>query len=98
MSLLALILFSPWFAILAWVYWRFPARPAGAARRGLDLAALLLALLASAAAMYWAYAANIGFGGAIWKQVIATLWGYAAFLFVLGAAALLRRRLDRCGA
>lgn len=91
MSLLALILFAPWFAILAWAYWRFPARRPGAAGRGIDLLVLLLALLASAAAMYGAYAANIGFGGAIWKQVIATLWGYAVFLAVLGAAMLVRR-------
>lgn len=91
MSLLALILFAPWFAILAWAYWRFPARRPGAAGRGVDLLVLLLAVAASAAAMQWAYAANIGFGGAIWKQVIATLWGYAAFLAVIGMAVLLRR-------
>ena len=98
MSFLALILFAPWFAILAWAYWRYPRRmPATAARRGFDLATIALAVAASAAAMHWAYGANAGFGGTIWKQVAATLWGYGAFLVVIGAAWPLRSRLFRAG-
>ena len=91
MSLLALVLFAPWFAILGWAYWTFPrALPRTAARRAGDLLALLLAVIGSARAMHLAYAANVGFGGAIWKQVIATLCGYGVFLAVLFAAFVLR--------
>src|SRR4051794_10786347 len=91
MSLLALILFSPWFAILGWAYWTYPRRiPATPARRFFDLAMLVASVGASALAMHWAYAANDGFGGTIWKQVVATLWGYGAFLALLGTAFPLR--------
>jgi len=91
MSLLALILFSPWFAILGWAYWMYPRRiPVSLPRRVFDLSALTASVLASALAMHWAYAANDGFGGTIWKQVVATLWGYGTFLALLGAAFPLR--------
>jgi hypothetical protein len=94
MSLLALILFSPWFAILAWAYWRYPRQAAVSPRRRLfDVAVVLLAVMASALAMHLAYTANDGFGGRIWKQVAATLWGYGAFLALLGLAWPLRARL-----
>lgn len=91
MSLLALVLFSPWFAILGWAYWTFPRTlPHTPARRAGDLVALTIAVIGSARAMHLAYAANVGFGGAIWKQVIATLCGYGVFLAVLGMAFVLR--------
>jgi len=96
MRFLALILFLPWFAILAWAYWAWPRwLPRSAARRGFDLAVLALAALASAIAMDTAYDANGGFGGTLWKQVIATLCAYAGFLGVVAAAFFVRGRVWR---
>ncbi|UXI69191.1 hypothetical protein [Tahibacter amnicola] len=96
MSLLALVLFSPWFSILSWVYWRFPAdRTGDPRRRRFDIAAIVLAVALGAAAMHGGYVANIGIGGGIWKQVIATLYGYGSFLGVLAVAFVLRRRIVR---
>src|SRR5687768_9340783 len=91
MSLLALILFAPWFLILIWAYWRFPTGlPRTAQRRWFDGGAVVIALAASAIAMSMTYAANATIGGAIWKQVVATVAGYALFLGVLAAAFALR--------
>ena len=92
MPLLALILFAPWFAILGWVYWKFPKSHAlTPARRRFDAVALLLAVIASAIAMHWSYFLPFENAGPIWKQVIATLTGYHVFLFILVAAFLIRR-------
>ena len=89
---LALILFLPWYAILAGLYWFYPRQPRSAARRVFDLAALLATTLLSIAAMRWGFlAADAGFG-AMWKQVLATSVSYAAFLAALTAAFFLRRR------
>lgn len=94
-SNLTLILFLPWFAILGVLYWVYPRRPRGAARRGFDLAALVLAVLASWVAMRWGLVHADPQAGAIWKQVLACLTAYAAFLAVLGVAAWLRAILLR---
>ena len=75
---LTLILFLPWFAILGALFWFFPRQPRGAARRGYDLAALVLALLASWFAMRWGMVSADPNAGAIWKQVLATLVNAAA--------------------
>ena len=57
-------------------YWTFPrALPRGAAG---DLLACC-SRSSAAPAPHLAYAANVGFGGAIWKRVIATLCGYGVF-------------------
>lgn len=90
---LTLILFLPWFAILGALFWFFPRRPRGAARRGYDLAALVLALLASWFAMRWGMVSADPGAGAIWKQVLACLTAYGAFLAVMGLAWWARGRL-----
>src|SRR5687768_8358334 len=92
---LTLILFLPWFAILGALFWFYPRQPRGAARRGFDLAALLLATLASWVAMRWGMLNADPQAGAIWKQVLATLTAYGAFLAVLGLAWPLRSRVLR---
>ena len=95
---LSLILFFPWFAILATLFWLFPRQPRGAARIGFDLATLLLALGLSFIGMRWGYLGADPDAGAIWKQVLATLVAYGAFLAVLSLAWPLRARLLRSGA
>lgn len=92
---LALILFLPWFAILAALFWIYPRQPRGPVRRGFDLAALMLSLLFSVFAMRWGMQMADPQAGAIWKQVLASLLAYAAFLVMLGLATLMRRRLLR---
>ncbi|MFC4726774.1 hypothetical protein [Coralloluteibacterium thermophilus] len=95
---LAFILFIPWFLILGVLFWFYP-RPArrGAARIGFDVAALLLAVVASIAATQWGYALGAAAPevGAIWRQVLASLTSYAAFLVVLLVAWPLRAKLVR---
>ena len=93
MPLLALVLFAPWFAILAWVYWNYPkSHVVSPARRRLDVGALLLSVALSAAAMHWSYFLPFEHAGPIWKQVIATLTGYHVFLLALFIAYRIRRR------
>lgn len=86
---LALILFLPWFAILGVLYWFYPRTlQASAARRRFDVWALLLAMGLSFLAMRWGYAiADDSIeAGPIWKQVLATLLAYKAFLLALAVA------------
>jgi hypothetical protein len=97
---LALLLFSPWFAILAWAYWKYPKRQVeGGHTRAFDLAVLASSLLLSAIAMRWTFAMDWHYAGNLWPQVIATLAGYHAFLAVLAfgwfARGLMRRRRER---
>lgn len=93
MSLLALLLFAPWFAILGWAYWAWPKSHAVTpSRRRLDLIALLLAVILSAIAMNWSYSLPFENAGTLWPQVIATLAGYHVFLAVLAVAWFIRRR------
>ena len=94
---LTLILFLPWFAILGALFWIYPRQPRGPLRRGIDLAALVFALLASWLAMRWGMLEADPQAGAIWKQVLATLTAYGAFLAVLALAWPLRARLLRRG-
>lgn len=97
MPYLSLILFFPWFAILAALFWLFPRQPRGAARTGFDLAILLLALVLSFIGMRWGYLNADPGAGAIWKQVLATLVAYGAFLAILSLAWPLRSRMLRTG-
>lgn len=83
---LSLILFLPWFAILAVLYWVFPHRHPGATSRAIDVAVLVVSLLLSVWAMRWGFLNADPGAGTIWKQVLATLTAYGAFLLVLGAA------------
>ncbi|HJS35456.1 MAG TPA: hypothetical protein VJ766_08195 [Pseudoxanthomonas sp.] len=92
MPYLAVILFLPWFLLLGSLYWLFPRQPRNARRTGFDLAVLAVAFVLSFIGMQWGYAlgaADAG-TGAIWKQVLATLVAYGAFLFVLTLAVPLR--------
>ncbi len=89
MADLAILLFLPWFAILAALYWVYPRHLAVTpARRRFDVVALLLAFGASAAAGRWGYAiASTSIeAGPIWKQVLASLLAYKAFLVVIAVA------------
>ena len=92
MPYLAIILFLPWFLLLGSLFYLFPREPRTARRRRFDLAALLVAFVLSFAGMQWGYALGLADSGtgAIWKQVLATLVAYGAFLFVLTVAVLLR--------
>lgn len=88
MPYLALILFMPWFLLLGSLFWLFPRQPRSARRKGFDIATLAIAFVLSFIGMQWGYAlglADVG-TGAIWKQVLATLVAYGAFLVVLTVA------------
>ena len=87
---LALILFTPWFAILAALYWIYPRQPRSWQRKAFDGAALLIAVAAAAITMQWSFHNADPNAGAIWKQVLATLVAYGAFLIVLVVAVPLR--------
>ncbi len=92
MPFLALVLFLPWFLLLGALFWLFPRAPRNAARTRFDAIALLVAFALSIAGMQWGYAlglADVG-TGAIWKQVLATLVAYGAFLMSMFLAVVLR--------
>ena len=92
MPYLAIILFLPWFLLLGTLFWLFQRKPRTAARKGFDIATLAVAFVLSVLGMQWGYAlgaADVG-AGAIWKQVVATLVAYGAFLAVLTMAVPLR--------
>ncbi|WP_217537608.1 hypothetical protein [Stenotrophomonas sp. GbtcB23] len=92
MAWLSLLLFLPWFVLLGTLYWLFPRHPRHTARRLFDGVALLLAFVLSILAMLWGH--HIGVvqsdAGPIWRQVLAVLYAYGAFLAVMVAAVLLR--------
>ena len=92
MPYLALILFLPWFLLMGALFWLFPRQPRDAARKRFDIVALAVAFVLSFGGMQWGYAlglADVG-TGAIWKQVLATLVAYGAFLAVMFIAVVLR--------
>jgi hypothetical protein len=90
---LALILFLPWYAILAGLYWFYPRQPRTARRRLFDVGALLLTTVQSIMDMRWGFLTADTSVGALWKQVLATSVSYGAFLAALTAAFFLRRQL-----
>ena len=92
MPYLALILFLPWFFLLGSLYWLFPRQPRNARRKAFDLITLGVAFVLSFIGMQWGYSLGLADAGtgAIWKQVLATLVAYGAFLFVLTVAIPLR--------
>jgi hypothetical protein len=92
-QVLALVLFLPWFAILTTLFWFYPREPRDAGRRVFDLVSIALALVAFVIVVRWAhgYAAPTGTAGNIWRQVLATVSGYAVFLGAMVAAWFLRR-------
>ncbi|MFC5578396.1 hypothetical protein ACFPOA_10285 [Lysobacter niabensis] len=89
---LALILFLPWFTILAVLFWKFPRQPRGWARTLFDSASLLLAVIAAAAGMYWSMANADPTFGHMWQQVLATSVSYGLFLLVVTVALVVRWR------
>ena len=92
---LTLILFLPWFAILATLYWLFPRQPRGPVRVLYDLATLALSVGAFLWSVYWSMAtADVGHGR-LWPQILATALGYGVFLAALGLAFGLRALLFR---
>jgi len=96
MANLALILFAPWFAILTWCYWVFPkSLVVNPSRRRFDLAAIVIALLASGLAMRWAYSFDWTDAGNLWPQVVATLSAYKAFLIVMAVSFWIRSKQFR---
>ena len=90
---LALILFLPWYAILAALYWFYPRQPRTATRRLFDAGALLVTTLLSILAMRWGFLTADTSVGELWKQVLATSVSYGAFLAALTSACLLRHHL-----
>lgn len=104
MRYLAILLLAPWLLILGWAYWAYPkGLPRTPARRGFDMAALLLAAFAAVecadAAFDTASVPAMGkYGpasGAIWQQVLPALYGYGACVLVLVLAMTVRHLLWR---
>lgn len=90
---LALILFLPWYAILGFVFWRFPSQPRSPARRGFDTTSLVLALSLAIASMQWSFNYATSSYGGMWKQVLATSVSYGVFLLILAIATFVRWRM-----
>ena len=95
---LALILFLPWFTILAVLFWKFPRAPRGWARTLFDSTSLLLAVVAAAVGMYWSMANADPTFGHMWQQVLATSVSYGLFLLVITVALVVRWRWLRARA
>jgi hypothetical protein len=92
---LTLILFLPWFAILATLYWIFPRQPRGAARVLYDVVSLALSVAAFLWSVYWSIEnADTGYGR-LWPQILATALGYGVFLAALALAFLVRHLVFR---
>lgn len=92
---LSLILFLPWFVLLSALFWLVPRRQRPAWRKAFDLVALVLSTYLSYVAMRWGFLHADSSAGAIWKQVLACLLAYGAFLLALGVAFWLRAILLR---
>jgi hypothetical protein len=90
---LALVLFAPWFLILAALYWLYPRQPRPASRTRFDAVALLLAFAGCLASLYWSFGVADRSYGQLWPQILATSVGYGVFLAVLTTAFFLRRRM-----
>ncbi len=87
---LAMILFVPWFSILAILFWMFPRQPRGRARKAFDIASLVLATALATFAMQWSVRnAEAGYGH-MWQQILATMMAYGGFLMVMTVAVMLR--------
>ncbi len=91
MNALAILLLAPWFAVLAWVYWRTaPARFATA--RAFDIAAIAGAVALAAAGMWAGLQYEPAGHHPIIRQIAAALVAYKGFLLVLFVAWFWRRR------
>ena len=89
---LALILFLPWFSILAVLFWVYPRAPRTFVRKLFDSVSLLLATGAAAGGMYWSMANADRSFGHMWQQVLATSVAYGMFLLVITLALIVRGR------
>jgi hypothetical protein len=89
---LALILFVPWFSILAWLFWAYPRQPRGALRTVYDSASLIVSTLVAGWGMHWSMYNADPQAGAIWKQVLATSVAYGLFLGLMTVAIVVRWR------
>lgn len=94
---LALILFIPWYAILAVLFWLFPRQPRTFARKAFDTASLVLATSLSALGMYWSID-TADPQHHMWQQVLATTVSYGVFLGVMTLAMVVRWRWLRVDA
>ena len=92
---LTLILFLPWFLILAVLFWVWPRQPRGLARRLYDLVAIALSLAAFVASLYWLQDTAAPEHGRMWRHILATAAGYGVFLAAMLVAFLLRMLLFR---
>ena len=84
-----MLLFLPWFLILGALYWFYPRTlEKSPARRRFDLGMLCLAFAAAIVAGRWGFAiADTSIeAGPIWRQVLASLLAYKAFLLVIAIA------------
>jgi hypothetical protein len=89
---LALILFAPWYAILAILFWVYPRTPRGWRRVAFDVGALAVAALCTTSSLHWSHAYADSAYGAMWRQVLATSVSYGVFLAVMALACFVRRR------
>lgn len=89
---LALILFLPWYVILAVLYWMYPRQPRTLARWLFDVASLTAATAATVASMHWSFLSADTSVDRMWPQVLATSVSYGVFLAVMTAAFFLRRQ------
>jgi peptidoglycan/LPS O-acetylase OafA/YrhL len=92
---LAFVLFLPWFLVLGLLYCLFPRQPRGFGRLLADLLAVVLAATISLAGTAWAHGLADTSHGPLWRQLLATVVGYALFLLGLLCAFLLRAWLLR---
>ncbi len=92
MPYLALILFVPWFCLLGALFWFYPRQPRTVRRKAIDVLVLVFAFALSFAGMQLGYTMGLADAraGAIWKQVLATLVAYGAFLSVMVLAVPVR--------
>lgn len=87
---LALILFLPWFVILAVLFWLYPRAPRNRTRWWFDTSSLVLAVVAAALGTYWSYYNADPSWGRMWKQILASTISYGLFLLVMTMAFFLR--------
>ena len=95
---LALILFLPWFVILAVLFWLYPRAPRTRARWWFDTSSLVLAVVAAAIGTHWSYYNADPSWGGMWKQILASTISYGLFLLVMTTAFFLRRKCIASGA
>lgn len=83
---LALILFLPWFLILGALFWIYPRRPRGLARRVYDITSIVAALAAFMYSMHWSVGVADPDYGRMWGQILATAISYGVYLAVMTLA------------